>query len=364
MTKQTLLALLAAIFATMTLALACGSSETPTEVTEPRPTNPAQQPQAEEKPSPTPAETTSQQPADQSPPADTFAANVNQPLPTPLPTKPPVATQSPTKATLLPQPMTDSPPPSPTSMIVLETPAAPAPVTLPEYDGSSPLIHIYFDKPWYIGRREEGWTTKLKVFGLTEAGQHVHITDLKKHNVTIEPFDDRFTNITEDGTLIVTDPKFEHIGLTVTHQHLVHSSHVILLRQELHITIHDTQHFHLPCNISLMEYSPTTSDYIINSNTFFVYYEDNADLQSITNQIQKTGADLHTPANDRWKDNFPFRNTNHNFLIFTYLPPTCPALEEITQLAHQWSKIPGVTNVVPQDDYFIQLYYHLLFPKE
>ena len=364
MTKQTLLALLAAIFATMTLALACGSSETPTEATEPRPTNPAQQPQAEEQPNPTPDETTSHQPTDQSQPADTFAANVNQPLPTPLPTKPPAANQSPTKATLLPQAMTDTPQPTPTSMIVLETPAAPAPVTLPEYDGSSPLIHIYFDKPWYIGRREEGSTTKLKVFGVTEAGQDVHITDLKKHNVTIEPFDDRFANITEDGTLIVTDPKFKAISFTVTHHHLVHRSHVILLKQELYITTHKGHHFHLPCTISLMEYSPTTSDYIINSNVFFVYYEDNADLQSITNQIQKTGADLHTPANNRWKDNSPFRNANHNFLIFTYLPPTCPALQEITQLAHQWSKIPGVTTIGIRIDSFIQEYYHLLFPKE
>ena len=205
MNKQKPLALLMATIAIFMLAIACGSSDntttTPNQgVTSQPATETTRQPAQDHTKA-----TQTQQPT--APSTPTAEAPATTPWPSPLPTR----TIPPTPRNPVQQTATAAAPPPTQPPQTPQTQETPAPQTevLPEYDGSSPLIHVYVEEPFLLFRGGVGATIKIPLKGLTQDGQHVNITDPARWGITFEdsshdqkkPY--KFSEVDQDGKYTV-----------------------------------------------------------------------------------------------------------------------------------------------------------------
>ena len=207
MNKQTPLALLMATIAIFMLAIACGSSDnittTPNQgVTTQPATQPTTPPATEPATGPATSTQTKSQTAGSTPEPTTSTPGTT-PWPTPLPTRTiPPTPRNPDQQTATaaaPQPT------QPAQEHQATEPPAPTPDVLPDYDGTSPLVHVYVEEPFFLFEHKVGKTITLPIKGLTQDGQRVSISNPTRWGITFETQDLPFGSFDEKGTYTILD---------------------------------------------------------------------------------------------------------------------------------------------------------------
>ena len=215
MKKQIVIMLLMALAAVMLMTIACGSSDDPTD--SPGTTRPGTDTSE-------PASNSQSQDEKRDSTPDTKETDtpqlVNTPQvrgsnTTPWPTSAPTRVN--TSATVSNPDQTSTPQPTkPTQDSAADSHARPPgqEPPPPTYDGTSPLIHVFFDQPWIIIPSIEGQTYKPALKGLTENGDIVSIDDPAMWEITFERTAKNTSNKEEhpfltapDGTITLTSSR-------------------------------------------------------------------------------------------------------------------------------------------------------------
>ena len=222
--------LLMAIAAIMLMTIACGSSDDPTELPgTPRSGTDTSEP-ASNAESQTQSETENQQASPNNGKADSpQVVNTPQirgagttPWPTSAPTRAPSNDPTPAPNAAgesdggeTPEPAHDRTEPRTTT----------TELTAPSYDGTSPLVHVFFDQPWIIIPSIKGQTHTPSLKGLTQEGTLVSIKDPKQWGITFDIWNqsnlDNPITTAEDGTVTVQtdEPPPYHAAEYLTAEH-------------------------------------------------------------------------------------------------------------------------------------------------
>ena len=189
MKKQIVIMLLMALAAVMLMTVACGSSDdatdspgttrSGTDTSEPAP-NTDNTNQAKEQ------ESTTQDPEDNRPRVintPQLQGENTSPWPTPVPTR-----NKPSQETSGPETTPANPSPQTTEDNTTNNSTAPLRIrdSHPTYDGTSPLIHIFFDQPWLTMPAIEGQTLKPDLKGVTTDGTIVSIENPSQWGITFK----------------------------------------------------------------------------------------------------------------------------------------------------------------------------------
>ena len=207
MKKQIVIMLLMALAAVMLMTVACGSSDDATDLpgttrpgtdTSDPASNTGNPDQANEQ------ESTTQNPEDNRPQVintpQLQGANTT-PWPTPVPTR-----VKPSQKTSGPESTPANPSPETTKDDTTNTSTTPTGIqdSHPTYDGTSPLIHIFFDQPWLIMPAVEGQTLKPNLKGVTTDGAIVSIEKPSQWGITFE--EGPYIYVRDDVTPLIIGP--------------------------------------------------------------------------------------------------------------------------------------------------------------
>ena len=350
MKKQTLLALLMATFAILMLATACGSSDN-TDNTPPPATSQQTAPQQEATPTTVPEtqepEVTADPADGQNTPEAATPANQATPWPSPLPTRR-EPTAQPT-ATAEAQPAQEpGQTPDPTEA------ATPMPVreTLPEYDGLSPLIHVYVGQPFILFQGGPGNSTIIPLKGLTQEGDHVTITNPAQWGITFETTRPGI-DVDQDGKYSVlsnaTPPAIAGI-VTIT----APASHFEITLRHPNETLKEPQVSHQGTGGAprcLADFGPGLSYLDFDLNWFYTTITDPESIPHIEQRATALGANpkgtfewnYRTSQLIPWK---PREETPEQlFFLAEYAPGPCPTIQETLNIMGQMAQTTGVKKV-------------------
>ena len=359
MNKQTPLALLMATIAIFMLAIACGSSDntttTPNQGLTTRPaTEPTSPPATETATGPTTSTQTTSQTAG-STPEPTSSTPGTTPWPTPLPTR----TIPPTPRNPDQQTATAAAPP-PTEQAqgqeTPESPESPSPTTdvLPEYDGASPLIHVYVEEPFILFESEVGKSITLPIKGLTQDDERVSVSNPTKWGITFTTIDKPYHQFDERGVYTILK-KTGHLGGAAK------------LQFNLRGTPSYATVFHLPKE--RIGPPATTSQRLSGNPQCWVEYgslfeidlqwflillptkEDQPRLEQLALEI---GAISHGPhyyhRGDSLHFNQGYSSQDQSYILVEFSPERCPTLQDTLQArktVHQTPGVQGTRNLNP-----------------
>ena len=350
MNKQKPLALLMATIAIFMLAIACGSSDntttTPNQgVTAQPQTEPAQPPVKEPATGPT---KTTQPTAPSTPdPAQTREEPTPAPWPTPLPTR----TVPPTPRNPEQQTATAAAPPPTQPAHATQTPQPPQETeVLPNYDGSSPLIHAYVDLPLLLFAREEGASITIPIKGLTQDGQLVSILNPAKWGITFTILNTNSKNtIDEHGKYKVLDNNsFETLRFNLRDRNFyITVNHPPKDRIQPPVTErHQRADGTLICHV---DYGYKQTDL----NWIFLRFSDPEAVPRLEELALRTGAKPH--GQYYYDGNYREGSSEdyQSLYLLEYSPETCPTLQDTLNAVKEWAQTPrieGIWTLDPQNE--------------
>lgn len=350
MKKQTLLALLMATFAILMLATACGSSDntatTPSQgVTSQPETEPTREPVQEPTTAPQTRQTAAPETAT---PAEESEAST--PWPTPLPTRNPTPTPQTSVSDATPVPPTPAQPQTtqPTEPPGRTAPPTQTPEVLPEYDGSSPLIHAYVEEPFILFEAEEGASINLgnHIKGLTQDGQRVKISNPTKWGITFTPNEGPYgySQFDENGIYTLHDISLQQWGAEFK---LRDHPFRIGIRHPTKDKIREPEERSRTISgnpICLVEYGFDQMDL----NWFSIFYSSPEAIPQIEEAIAKTDTVYHGEFHfDRVGWLKAGRDEERDtFLIVEFSPDTCPTLQQTLNAVKEWAATPGVIAIL------------------
>ena len=351
MKKQIVIMLLMALAAVMLMTVACGSSDDPTDL----PGTTRSGTDTSE-----PASNSQNQNEDRDSTPDTKDTDrpqvVNTPQiqgsnTTPWPTSAP--TRVSTSATVSKPDRTSIPQTTvPTPESAADSPAKPAGQEPQRpYDGTSPLIHVFFDQPWIIIPSIEGQTYKPALKGLTENGDIVSIDDPAIWEITFERTTQNTSNAEEhpfltapDGTITLTSAEHTDIDLYeyLTARHNGNATDIYVY----HNTVDDQL-------ITLTDQKTSTKEWIWwIGDCFYGVPQDgaykpafhHASATVLTNDQETLDTVYEEARRLGYEPTLDWQSSKGN-PTFTHLQPPrnqCIPLEEAYRLAREINKIPGV----------------------
>ena len=369
MKKQIVIMLLMALAAVMLMTIACGSSEDPTDspgttrsgtdTSEPA-SNSRNQEQDEQRDS-TPDTKDTNRPQVVNTPQ--IQGSNTTPWPTSAPTR--VSTSSAVSnpdRTSIPQPT------EPTPDSAEDNPARPPgqEPPPPTYDGTSPLIHVFFDQPWIIIPSIEGQTYKPALKGLTQNGDIVSIDDPAMWEITFERTAKNTSKREEhpfltapDGTITLTSsgPTDRTLYEYLTAHHNGNATEVYVY----HNTVDDQL-------ITLSDPKTSTNEwrwwigdcfYGVRQEGAYKPAFHHASATVLTND-QETLDAVHEEARRLGYEPALLRQSDGG-TTYTHLQPPrnqCVTLEEAYRLAKEINKIPGVQRLewITGDSFQLQGY--------
>ena len=346
MNKQKPLALLMATIAIFMLAIACGSSETTTttpnqgvttlpatEQPSPPATDPATRPT-------TPKQANSQTAVSTQEP--TTSTPGTKPWPTPLPTRTtPPTPRNPDQQTATaaaPQPT------QPAQEQETTEPPSPASDVLPDYDGTSPLIHVYVEEPFILFEEELGATITLPIKGLTQDGQRVSVSNPTKWGITFTPQNIHTSSFDEKGTFTIL--RTSHMGGGTTLQFNLRGtpsySPALHLPKEKIKTPSPTADY--PCSVDYGSFLQ------MHLQWFLIYLPTREDQPKLEQIVRETGAISHGAYHyhdgDSVKVNKGYSYEDQSYILVEFSPGKCPTLQETLNAIKTWKETPGVQGTI------------------
>ena len=344
MNKQKPLALLMATIAIFTLAIACGSSDnittTPNQgVTTQPATEPTSPPATQTPTGPTTSKQTTSNTAG-STPEHTSSTPGTKPWPTPLPTR----TIPPTPRNPDQQTATAAAPPSTEQAQGQETPESPSPTTdvLPEYDGASPLIHVYVEEPFILFEEEVGKSITLPIKGLTQEGERVSVSNPTKWGITFTT-EDYPNSFDEKGTYTILTASTYGTTLQFNLRGTPSYATVIHLPKEK-IGPPATKSQRLWGNPQCwVEYGSRVE---IDLQWFRIILPTKEDQPRLEQLALEIGAVSHGPYHFRPGDRLHFlkgySSDDQSYLLVEFSPGKCPTLQETLHAIKTLRQTPGV----------------------
>ena len=370
MNKQTPLALLMATIAILMLAIACGSSDntitSPTQTATTQPEGPTNVPSEEPTQTrtretatavPTPPRTAT--PTTDATTGPTAEIPTSSPQPTPLPTRRSLLTRQPenqpTEAPTISRPTNTPLPTRPTRR------PPPTPETLPEYDGTSPLIHVYVDQAFLYFGGQPGASITIPLRGITQNGQKVSISDPASWDITFEQWikSDHY-EVDENGryTIRGEEGSFFTYGTVKINLNQADTHFLINLR-------HPWTGGQPPTPVPFEYRNPNTLEsqcwvelerrYTVRLNWFYIAFKDMEAYASFEEQLFQKGAvprvlltfDGGRPTTVMYPDKVPH-------VLVEYPTEGCPSMEEMFHVTGEWASIPGIRQVLTihhEDEY-------------
>ncbi len=345
MNKQKPLALLMATIAILMLAIACGSSDntttTPNQGVTSQPVTETTAPSATELPTGTETTPASPTTPPETAPTATPATPASTPWPTPLPTR----TIAPTPRNPDQQTATAAAPPPTEAAQEDPTPTPQTADTLPAYDGSSPLIHVYVEEPFILFEEEEGASIKIPLKGLTQDGRRVSIENPSQSGITFPTTGRDHYSLDKDGRYTVLETGWRYARISIELRDQITYANILHIPKENLETPRPLSKRSGANNQNLYCWMDFGFSLKMDTQWFMINLPTQEDQPRLEQIALDSGLTLHGARHYYQGWDKGYSSKGRSYLLVRFSPETCPTFQETLEVIKKLNQTPGVPGI-------------------